>query len=269
MNIFNFIKRIFHIGGPRIELITRDSIYYPSDLIRGEILITAPGYKQNIQSITIDLKEIWIEYLPGGGTKTSNRAERYRQHDSITLANGYAFEPGMQYRFPFELRLPNNGRVSSMESFWRLGVFISASGAVAFRADFNIDVQLSKMLQTIIRAIERDIQFIEIPRGRKYIPEIAATRFIFRPPDYLQSALRYLELDLSFTDDGAIKGNMLFRMNKDSSFYQFKSGNGEDCSHEFHFEPIPLGDSGDQLDIRKISQIISDKLAVTLGRKNQ
>lgn len=223
MNLFNLFKRIFNIGGPQIDLVIQESIYYPADLIRGELLITAPEYGQNIRSITLSLKEFWVEYSIRGGTDVGIRADRYREYDSATLAKDFVFYPGMQYRFPFEIRLPANCRVSSEESGWRLGVVINTFRQFASRADFDVNVQLSKTLQTIIEDIETSTKFVEVPRGRKYIPDLSAMRFIFRPPEHLQPGLQYLELDLSLTEEGGIKGSILYRMNENSSFSQFIS----------------------------------------------
>lgn len=265
MKVFNSIKRILNISGPQIDMVTRDSEYYPADLIRGELLITAPDYRQDIRSITINLKEFWVEYLAGAGNRLGNRADRYRQHDSRTVVGYYVFNPGMKYQFPFEIRLPVNCRVSSKESGWRLGIVVSAAGFSVYRADFNIIVQLSKVLQEIIGAIERDAKFAEVPRGRKYLTDLSETRFIFRPPDHLQAEIQYLELGLSFTDEGGIKGNMLFNTNKGGTFSQFASNTGENVPYEFFVKPTQLFDSNGRVDSRTITNLISDGLMETLN----
>ncbi len=258
MNIIDLIRRILHIGGLQIDLVTRDTEYYPSDLIRGELLVTAPDYRENIKSITINLKEFWVEYLTRGGTRLGNRADRYHQHESVALANSFVFEPRMQYRFPFEVQLPRNCRVSSKESGWRLCVVITASGSHVSRVDFTISVQLSKVLQTIIEAIEKRTKFIEVPRGRKFIPNTSATRFIFRPPEHLQSDLQYFELDVSFTDEGGIEGNMLFNTSESAN-------TGGKYSHEFHIKPTHLFHSDGQVDGSTITNIISAKSFEAIG----
>ena len=109
--MLSIIKRILNIDGPKIDLVTQGSEYYPSDLIKGEVFITAPDYKQKVKAITLTLEEFWVGYR--------RYSSRYLQHDNITLASRFVFDPKMQYHFPFEVELPKNSRVSSEESGWR------------------------------------------------------------------------------------------------------------------------------------------------------
>ena len=264
MNLVSFVNRALKIGGPRIDLVTRDSTYYPSEWISGELFITAADYRQNVQSITINLKEFWFEYLMGGRC----RASRYHQHDSIALVHNFAFLPRMKYQFPFEIQLPANCRISSEESGWRMGVVISTFGSSISRADFGINVQLSKALQQILEAIEKDTQFIEIPRGRQYISGTSATRFVFRPPEHLQSELQHFLLDVSWTDEGGIKGKMLFSKSESDSSDQFTLDTGDNYLQEFQIKPAQLFDSESQVDGRTITNLISEKLMGALGSKN-
>jgi hypothetical protein len=256
MNPVRFIKRILKIGGPRIDLATRDSTYYPSESIGGELLITAPDHRQSVGSITINLKEFWIENLLGAGNRVS-RVNRYRQHGSIAIVNDLVLLPRMKYQFPFEIKLPANCRVSTEESGWRLGVVVNTSGSSVKRADFNVNVQLSKVLQKIIEAVEEDTRFIEVPEGRKYIPDVSATRFVFRPPEHLQSKLQYLILDVSLTEEDGIKGNMLFNM--------VGEGAGKSRSHEFQIEPPQSLDSTRRVETGTLTKIISDELKEAVG----
>jgi len=267
MNLIRFIKRIFNLGGPRIDLVTRDSEYYPSEWIKGELFITAPDYRQEIESITINLKEFWVEYLTVSGNR-SNRAARYQQHGSIAIAGDFVFLPRMKYQFPFEIQLPANCRVSSEESGWRLGVVISAFRSSVARADFNVSVRLSKGLQEIIKAIEKNTKFIEVPRGRKFIPDTCATRFVFRPPENHQSDLQYFMLDVSLTEKGGIKGNFLFSMSESGSFSQFNDS-GENFPHEFQIEPTQSVDSRGQVDGRAIAYVLSDKIRQALDSRSK
>ena len=260
MNPVRFIKRILKIGGPRIDLATLDPAYYPSESIQGELLITAPDYMQSVGSITINLKEFWVENLSGAGNR-AGRASRYRQHGSIAVVNDLVLLPGMKYQFPFQIQLPANCSVSTGESGWRLGVVVNTSGSSVTRADFNINVQLSKVLQKIIEAVEEDTKFIEVPEGRKYIPDVSATRFVFRPPETLQSKLQYFMLDVSLTEEGGIKGNMRFNRSE--------TGTGENSPHEFQIGPPQSFDSTRRVETGALIKIISDKLKEALGRKNR
>jgi len=73
-------------------------------------------------------------------------------------------------------------------------------------------------VQAIIETIERDAKFVEIPRGRKFPTDLSEARFVSRPPDHLQAEIQCLELGLSITDEGGIKGNMLFNTDRGGTF---------------------------------------------------
>jgi hypothetical protein len=266
MTFVSFAKRILNIGGPQIDLVTQDSEYFPSEWIRGELLITAPEYRQKIKSIIINLEDFWNESVVSGTRAT--RASRYHRHDSVTIVNDFVFLPRIKYQFPFEIQLPINCRVSSEESGWRLDVVISAFGSPVSRADFNVDVQLSNVLQKIIEAIETDTKFVEVPRGRKYIPETSATRFVFLPIAHLQSVLQYFMLDVSLTEEGGIKGNMLLHMSESGFLSLLTKDTDANYSHEYQIKPTQLFDSEGQIEMRTITNVISDKLMEVHASKN-
>ena len=249
--MFSIIKRILNIDGPKIDLVTHDSKYYPSDLIKGEVLITAPDYRQKVKAITINLEEIWVEY------SRRSRGSRYHQHASITLARSFVFDPKMQYHFPFEAQLPKNCRVSSEKAGWRLSVIIYTYGLFVSRAELDIDVKLSKVLQRIIESIERNTKSTEVIRGRKYDTYTSESLFVFRPPDHLQSQLQYFELNISFLDEVGIKVNILITLKNTQKTY----------SHNFDIKPIQSTNSKGQDDIDTITEFISDKLTEAISSK--
>ena len=252
--MFSIIKRILNIDGPKIDLVTQGSAYYPSDLIKGEILITAPDYRQNVKAITINLEEFWVEY------SRRSRGSRYHQHASITFASRFVFDPSMQYNFPFEVQLPKNCRVSSEKSGWRFGVIIYTCGLFVSRAEFGIDVKFSKVLQRLIESIERNTKSTEVIRGRKYDPYTSESLFVFRPPDYLQSELQYFELNISFLDEAGVKVNILVTLNDVGT-------NQKTYSQNFDIKLIQSTNSKGQDDIVTITKFISDKLREAINSK--
>ena len=250
--MLSIIKRILNINGPKIDLVTQDSKYYPSDVIKGEVLIAAPDYRQNVIAITLTLEEFWVGYR--------RYSSRYLKHTSITLASCFVFNPSMQYNFPFEVQLPINCRVSSETSGWRLGIIINTRGLFVSRAEFDIDVKLSKVLQRIIESVERNTKSTEVVRGRKYDPHTSESLFVFRPPDYLQSELQYYELDISFLEEASVKVNILITLNDVGT-------NQKTYSHNFDIKPIQSTNSKGQDDIVAITKFISDKLTEAISSK--
>jgi hypothetical protein len=247
--MFSIVKRILNIDGPKIDLVTQDSEYYTSDLIKGDVLITAPDYRQKVKAITINLEEFWVPHRYSSG---------YLQHASITLSRNFIFDRKMPYHFPFEVQLPKNCRVSSEGSGWRLGVIIYTRGLFISRAAFDIDVRLSKVLQRIIESIERNTKSTEVVRGRKYDHYTSESLFVFRPPDHLQSELQYFQLNISFLDEVGMKVNILITLKSDIQ---------KAYSHSFDIKPIQSTDSKGQDDVNTITNFISDKLTEAISSK--
>ena len=257
--MFSIIKRILNIDGPKIDLFTQGSEYYPSDLIKGEVFITAPEYRQYVKAITLYLKEFWVGY---------RSSSRYRQHASITLATRFVFNPRMQYQFPFEVQLPKNCRVSSEKSGWRLGVIINTSGLFVSKADFYIDVKFSKILQTIIESIERNSKSTEVIRGRKFDPFTSESLFVFQPPEHLQTELQYFELNISFLDEVNVRVNILITLKDVGLINQYATSNTQKTySHTFDIKPIKSSYSNGQVDIATIINFISEKLTEAISSK--
>ena len=262
MGLIRLIARVLKFGGPKVDLVTGNPEHYPAEWIRGEVSITAPNYRQSIKSVTISLKEFWVEYL---SARLGYGADRYRRRGSVTIADDFVFLPGMKYHFPFEIQLPANCRFSSEKSGWRLGVEIAAPGRSVMRRDFNIHVGLSKVLHKVVAAIENDSKFLEVPRGRKFLVETSATRFVFRPPDYLQSELYFFMLDVSIADEGGIKGIMRFKATDDDSLLPFTADSEECFSYEFQIEPSRWFDDKGQIQYSAITNIVSERLREVLN----
>lgn len=267
MNMIRFLERVLKIGGPEIDLATGAPEYYAGEWIRGEVSIAAPNYRREIKSITVISKEFWVEYRTKGGSGLGWGANRYKQHGSVTIAHDFAFLPKMKYQFPFEIKLPDNCRESSKNSGWRLGAVIAGTGSYVLRKDFNIQVRLSKVLQEMVAAIEKDLKFLEVPRGRNFLPENSATRLVFRPPDHLQSELDYLMLDVSFTEEGGIEGNILVSIGYGDLKRLYAADSGERGASEFRIEPSRWVDSGGRIQFSSITNILSDRVRMALNNK--
>ena len=262
-NMITLIHRILKIGGSEIDLVVGNTEYYPSEWIRGELFITAPDYRQNIESITINLKEFWVESA-GSGTRVT-KASRYRQHGSITVAEDLLFLPRMKYQFPFEIQLPRNCRVSSEEGGWRLGIVISDSGRSVVRADFHVNVRFSKVLQAIVEAVEKDTKFAEVPRGRKFMPDTSATRLVFRPTVHPLDRLQYFMFDVYFTEEDSLIGKIFLNTSKSSSMSWLTKDLSAIHPHEFKINHAQLFDSEGRVHGRTVAKFVSDELTEALS----
>ena len=104
MSILEGLKRTLNIAGSEITVVTEDQIHSQFDLIKGEVVVTAPEYKQAGNSIKLELKEFWTETRSTGKRMTTVTV--HRTHAEVALQGIFNFEPRSQHRFPFEVELP-------------------------------------------------------------------------------------------------------------------------------------------------------------------
>ena len=55
MGVLEGLKQTFNIAGSKIAVVLEDEIYSQFDLIRGEVVVTAPEYKLTGNAINLDL----------------------------------------------------------------------------------------------------------------------------------------------------------------------------------------------------------------------
>jgi len=63
MGILKGLKRTFNIAGSKIAVVLEDEVYSQFDLIRGEVVVTAPEYELIGNAINLELKEFWTEIM--------------------------------------------------------------------------------------------------------------------------------------------------------------------------------------------------------------
>ena len=117
MGVLEGLKQTFNIAGSKIAVVLEDEIYSQFDLIRGEVVVTAPEYKLTGNAINLELKEFWTETMSTGRTTTTVTV--HKTHVKVVLQGAIDFEPGSQHRFSFEVGLPENCRISTAHTGWR------------------------------------------------------------------------------------------------------------------------------------------------------
>ncbi len=61
MGILEGLKRTLNIAGSKIDVVLEDEVYSQFDLIRGEVVVTAPEHKLAGKAINLELKEFWTD----------------------------------------------------------------------------------------------------------------------------------------------------------------------------------------------------------------
>ena len=154
MGILRGLKRRFNVAGSEIAVVFENEIYSQFDLIRGEVVVTAPEYKLAGRAISLGLREFWIENERGldmgdakgisGFLTTTTKpgsGSVYRTHVVVALQGAFDFEPASRHRFPFEVGLPKNCRISTSHTGWRLFITLDIPNAIDPTEDVVLEVQ--------------------------------------------------------------------------------------------------------------------------------
>ncbi len=239
MGILEGFKRTLNIAGSKIIVVTESKIYSQLDLIRGEVVVTAPQYKQVGNSINLELKEFWTETMLTG--RSSHRVTMYKTHAKITLQGAFDFEPGSQHRFPFEVGLPRNCRISTESSGWCLMITLKIPYAKNPSEFVVLKVQPAKEFLAIIEVCEEFLRFQERQKSRQWNTRSFKTYFRLMPPEVLKSELDYMAFEIFQAEDGNVEGDLIFNLQEKSIADYFKAAIGKDrIKRQFHLASSQL-----------------------------
>ena len=221
MGILEGLKRTFNIAGSKITVVLEDEIYSQFDLIRGEVVVTAPEYKLAGNAINLELKEFWTETRSTG--KTTTTVTVHKTHVEVALQGVFDFEPGSQHRFPFEVGLPENCRISTSHTGWCLVVTMDIPKAIDPTERVVLNVQPAEEFLAIIEVCEESLRFQERQKSRHWNPRSSRTYFRLLPPEVLKSELDYLAFEMSQAEDGSVEGDLIFNLQEKSIVDYFKA----------------------------------------------
>lgn len=259
MGFLESVKQTFNIAGTEVCVLTEDDVYSQCDVVTGNILIQGGQYDQEVQSIRLDLKEFWTETRSTG--KTTTTVTVYKTHETVDLAGAGIIERQSEHRYPFEVRLPLNARVSTKSTGWLLKVRLDVPKAIDPSGEVKLTVEPAEELLAIVQACESSLRFEESLRHRRWDAKTSATRFHLLPPDVLKSELDYLRLELMLGDDGSVSGTLVFDLQEKSIGDYFKALlNRDQVKRPLHLtrEQI-LTDRGDP-NAQAISKVIGDAM---------
>ena len=226
MGIFDGLKRTMNIGGSKIRVLTEDDVYSQFDVVKGEVVITTPEYEQAGDSIKLELREFWTETRSTG--KSTTTVTVHKTHATVPLHGPFAFAPGGEHRFAFEVELARNCRISTSATGWCLGVTMDIPNAIDPTAREVLKVQPAEEFLAIVGACEEHLRFQERLNSRRWDSRAEATYFRLLPPDVLKSELDYLALQLHQAEDGSVSGDLIFNLQEKSIADYFKAILGKD-----------------------------------------
>ena len=257
MGILEGLKRTFNVAGSKITVVLEDEIYSQFDLIRGEVVVTAPEYELAANAINLELKEFWTETRSTG--KTTTTVTVYKTHVEVALQGAIDFEPGSQHRFSFEVGLPKNCRISTSHAGWRLVVTMDIPNAMDPTEGVVLEVQPAEEFLAIIEVCEENLRFQERQKSRRWNHDSSRTYFRLLPPEMLKSELDYLAFEMSQAEDGSVEGDLIFNLQEKSIADYFKAIVGKDkIRRHFHLAPSQL--------FAQDGSVSSEDISLVIGR---
>ncbi len=221
MSILDGIKRIFNISGAEIKVITENNVFFQSDLIVGEVIILSPEYELTGNSIKLELREFWIEHpIPGKGRLP---IREYKTRSDIVLDQSFVFEPNTEHRYPFEIRLPMNCRLTASGGGWCLVITLDIPNAVDPSKSFDIPVQPAKEFIALITYFENIKNFYEDKLSRHWSQWSSKTNFRLQPSKSKSSDMDYISFELLQTKNGGVRGGIKINLEEKTISDYFKS----------------------------------------------
>jgi len=145
--------------------------------------------------------------------KSRGSGERRRAEESVTLSGLFALEAGAVKRFPFQLKLPRNCRLTSVDGGWRLRADVGVEDAFRIRrprVEVPVKVSPASALMGFIKALEKGPRLREDPHKRSWNARTGEVRVWFHPPEHFTGELDAILLYLKTEADEAVTGRFVF-----------------------------------------------------------
>jgi len=169
MGILEGLKRTLNIAGAKIIVALENNKHSQSDLIKGEVVVTAPEYRLSGNSIKIELKEFYTTkeerqklWIPGQrDTPALLDVTINKTYAEVGLLSAFDFEPKSEHRFPFEVRVPRNCRISTAntKTGWQLAVTMDIPKAKDPEVKVLLKIQPAKAFLAIVKVCKEKLGF--------------------------------------------------------------------------------------------------------------
>lgn len=265
MGFLETIKRTFNISGTEITVVTEDDVYSQFDQVSGKVIIKGGEYKQSGNSIRLELQEFWTERRTSG--KSTTTVTVHKTHESVTFADEFSVQPRSEQSYDFKVQLPMNCRISTKETGWCLLITMDIPRAVDPTEMFILKVEPAEEFMAIIHTCESDMRFQEVLRYRKWKKSTNVTSFRLIPPKVLLSELDYLRLELCQTENGSVRGSLVFDLQEKSVTDYFKAiFNMDQVEKSVNLAPDQIFLPDNQANTEAITQVIGKCLQEVISK---
>ena len=267
MGILEGLKRTLNIAGSEIIVVTKDLRHSQGDSVRGDVEVIASDYKLAGNSIILELKEFWIETRTTGKTTTTVTVHKTRAN--VAFEGFFDYEPGSRHRFPFDVELPRNCRISTQNTGWCLTVSIDIPRAVDPSERVVLEVQPAKEFLAIVAVCEKSLRFQEKQKSRRWNTRTSNTYFRLLPTEVLESELDYLAFEVSQAADGGVEGDLIFDLQEKSITDYFKAIVGKDkIRKHFHLSSSQLYSKDGRVNREEITQLLKGSMKKVIDQRN-
>ena len=214
MSILDGIKRAFNIGGCAISVQTAAHSFPQGGAVDGVVSLTGGEVDQTADVLVVELDEYWTETRSTG--KSSRRVTVNQTRDSAILRRDLTILPGGELTLPFSLKLPNNSRLSTSSTGWKIKVTMDIPMAIDPGKTVVLNVRPAEAFRAIVKTCEERLGFTEKDNSWKWSKELT-TSVRLLPMNILKEDFDYLEFKLTQSGPAhAVTGRIVFNLQEKS-----------------------------------------------------
>ncbi len=276
MGILEGLKRTLNIAGAKIIVALENNKISQSDLIKGGVVVTAPEYRLSGSSIKIELQEFYTDkeerqklWIPGQrDTPAILEVTINKTHAEVGLLGAFDFEPKSEHRFPFEVRVPRNCRISTAntKTGWQLAVTMDIPKAKDPEIKVLLKIQPAKAFLAIVKVCEEKLGFQL--KSTNWYSRTSRTYFHLSPLEALRPELDSLQVGMGQEEGGDVEGVLTFNLKEKSIGDYFKAFMGKDLiKRNFRLAISQIFSNDGNVNRGEIAKVIGDAVREVTGQR--
>jgi hypothetical protein len=208
MGILDSIMRTFNVGGCRLVVAGLTRSHAQGGVVTGEIEVVGGRSETRCNAITIDLEEFWTESRGSG--KSRSQTTVYASRSRQVLARQESFMAGDRRSYPFSLRLPENCRLSTSSTGWRVKAAMDIPGVIDPTCALRLNVTPAEAFRAVAAACIARFRLRESEKSWRWSKD-GQTYFRMLPDDELRAEFDYIAFRLRQAK-GGVAGKVIFNL---------------------------------------------------------
>jgi len=208
MGILDSIMRTFNIGGCRLVIGGLARSVPQGGAVTGELEVTGGRNESRCNALTIDLEEFWTESRGSG--KNRRQTTVYASRGRQVLARQASFMADDRRSYPFSLRLPENSRLSTSSTGWRVKAAMDIPGIIDPTCALRLNVTPAEVFRAVSAACAARFRLRESEKSWRWGKD-GQTTFRMLPDDELRAEFDHLDFRLRQAK-GGVAGKVVFNL---------------------------------------------------------